>query len=149
MRQSVDADDFTTRLGRMSRVVTAMMLREVKTRFGRHRFGFVWVLIEPIVFLTGFLAIRMALETHAPFGENLALFVLDRRARVSRLLLHRQPIDQRADGQSRPAGLSSGEARRHHPVAEFFSKTMIMFVVWMIFFTVLAATSATEGHRPR
>ncbi len=76
MHQFVEPNTFGAQIGRMSRVITAMILREVKTRFGRQRFGIIWVFLEPVLYLLGFLALRVILESRIPFGQNLALFVL-------------------------------------------------------------------------
>lgn len=140
MPQSIGANTLSAQLGRMSRVITAMMLREVKTRFGRHRFGFVWVLAEPIVFLAGFLAIRLALETHAPFGQNVALFVL------TGVLVFRAFTSIASRSMS---ALTANRALLAYPpvkpldmiLSRILLETMVMFVIWMIFFTMLAATS--------
>ncbi|MBM3613658.1 MAG: hypothetical protein FJX19_11965, partial [Alphaproteobacteria bacterium] len=35
------------------RVIGALVLREVITRYGRHNLGFAWLLLEPLVFTLG------------------------------------------------------------------------------------------------
>jgi len=40
-----------------SRVITALMLREMKTRYGRQRLGYLWAIIEPIMFVVVLAAI--------------------------------------------------------------------------------------------
>ena len=34
-----------------SRVISALMLREMKTRYGRQRLGYLWAIVEPIIFV--------------------------------------------------------------------------------------------------
>ncbi|AYJ87121.1 ABC transporter permease [Sphingomonas paeninsulae] len=36
-----------------SRVIYALLLREILTRYGRHNIGFLWLFVEPITFTTG------------------------------------------------------------------------------------------------
>ena len=35
------------------RVIGALLMREVLTRFGRHNIGFLWVFVEPMIFTIG------------------------------------------------------------------------------------------------
>ena len=35
------------------RVISALMLREILTRYGRHNIGFLWLFIEPMMFSVG------------------------------------------------------------------------------------------------
>ncbi len=58
------------------RVVLAIMLRETKSRYGEHKLGFVWVLIEPILFIAGFAAIRAIVGFNPPHGMGAELFML-------------------------------------------------------------------------
>jgi capsular polysaccharide transport system permease protein len=39
------------------RIVGALLLRELLTRFGRHNIGFLWLFVEPMLFTTGVLGI--------------------------------------------------------------------------------------------
>jgi capsular polysaccharide transport system permease protein len=40
-----------------ARVITALMMREVITRYGRHNLGFLWLFIEPMLFTIGVTAL--------------------------------------------------------------------------------------------
>ena len=35
------------------RVIYALLMREIITRYGRHNFGFMWLFLEPMLFTTG------------------------------------------------------------------------------------------------
>ena len=35
------------------RVLVALLLREMLTRYGRHNIGFLWVFVEPMIFTLG------------------------------------------------------------------------------------------------
>ncbi len=60
----------------MARVVLAVLLREMQTRFGRNRLGYLWALFEPIIHVSAFVAVFAALGRSAPLGGNLPLFLV-------------------------------------------------------------------------
>jgi ABC-type polysaccharide/polyol phosphate export permease len=49
------------------RVIGAIMMREIHTRYGRENIGFVWLVLEPIVFAFGVVGLRVIV---APFAEG-------------------------------------------------------------------------------
>jgi capsular polysaccharide transport system permease protein len=49
----LDGVSFGQALRVQFRVIGALMLREIITRYGRHNVGFLWLLLEPIVFTVG------------------------------------------------------------------------------------------------
>jgi ABC-2 type transport system permease protein/capsular polysaccharide transport system permease protein len=51
------------------RVIYALLMREVLTRFGRHNIGFLWMFIEPMLFTLGV----TALWTIAGLGHGSSL----------------------------------------------------------------------------
>ena len=59
-----------------SRVIYALLMREVLTRYGRHNIGFLWLFVEPMLFTAWVAAIWTALK--AVHGTNLPIiaFVL-------------------------------------------------------------------------
>jgi len=50
-RIAPDFSQLTTGVKIQSRVISALMLREMKTRYGRQRLGYLWALIEPMMFV--------------------------------------------------------------------------------------------------
>ena len=58
------------------RVLNALILRETKTRYGNHKIGFFWALLEPIASVTVFVAIFSSLRSDAPHGLPLIPFML-------------------------------------------------------------------------
>ena len=53
------------------RVVHALLMREVLTRFGRHNIGFLWLFVEPMLFTLGITALwTFAKSVH---GSNLPI----------------------------------------------------------------------------
>lgn len=50
------------------RVVGALLLREILTRFGRHNIGFLWLFVEPMMFTLGVLSVWTLFHAHGtPF----------------------------------------------------------------------------------
>jgi len=53
------------------RVVHALLMREILTRFGRHNIGFLWLFVEPMLFTLGVTALWTA--TKSVHGSNLPI----------------------------------------------------------------------------
>jgi ABC-2 type transport system permease protein/capsular polysaccharide transport system permease protein len=53
------------------RVVAALLMREVMTRFGRHNLGFLWLFVEPMIFTLGVTALWTA--TRSLHGSTLPI----------------------------------------------------------------------------
>jgi capsular polysaccharide transport system permease protein len=53
------------------RVVWALLLREILTRYGRHNIGFLWLFVEPMLFTVGVTALWTAMK--AVHGSNLPI----------------------------------------------------------------------------
>lgn len=53
------------------RVIWALFLREIMTRFGRHNIGFLWLFVEPMLFTLGVTALWSA--TQSVHGSNLPI----------------------------------------------------------------------------
>jgi capsular polysaccharide transport system permease protein len=58
------------------RIVTALMMREVITRFGREGFGFAWLIGEPLIFTFGVMALWSLTKPSYEHGVRLAPFVM-------------------------------------------------------------------------
>ena len=121
------------RLAITGRVVTALILRETKTRFGRSKAGYLWAVIEPMVYVAFFVAIRDALSSAIPFGEDIVLFM------VGGLLTFRVFI---AIAGGMMGAISSNKALLAYPpvkptdviLARFILETITMLFVMAVFF---------------
>lgn len=56
-------------------VVHALVLRETRTRFGSHRLGYVWALLEPLLFIAMFGVFYTLLDRTLPAGLPLVPFL--------------------------------------------------------------------------
>jgi len=128
--------DVSVGLINMSRVVTAIILRETKTRFGKNKLGYLWAFIEPMAYVTIFILIREKAGTAVPFGSNLYLFILT-GILVYRIFIS---IAGRANGS-----ISSNQALLTYPlvkpvdtiVARIILESLTMILVLTVFFTIL------------
>ena len=49
MAGSISGAELRRGLGQQARIIGALMLREMRTRFGQRQFGYAWALIEPLI----------------------------------------------------------------------------------------------------
>jgi len=55
-------------------VIGALMMREVTTRFGRENLGFLWIVLEPLMFALGVMAFWLAVKPPYEHGIPVAAF---------------------------------------------------------------------------
>ena len=58
------------------RVISALTLRETRSRYGNSKLGFFWALFEPFAHIIVFIAIFSAMGRASPIGEFVGLFLL-------------------------------------------------------------------------
>jgi len=71
------------------RVIWALVLREILTRFGRHNIGFLWMFVEPMMFTLGVTALWTA--TKSVHGSNLPIVAFALTGYSSVLLWRNMP----------------------------------------------------------
>ena len=59
--------DFPQAARTQLRVIGALMLRELHTRFGRHNLGYLWLVGEPFILSVGVVVIHFYTHTDVPF----------------------------------------------------------------------------------
>lgn len=57
-------------------VIHALLLREIKTRFGRNQLGYGWALLEPVLWISTFLGLYHVLGRAAPPGMSVLAFLV-------------------------------------------------------------------------
>src|SRR5207302_10822643 len=65
MDRAAQQPDFLRSLAIQTRVIGALVMREIITRYGRHNIVFMWVFVDPMMFTTGVLAVWSLVHTHA------------------------------------------------------------------------------------
>jgi capsular polysaccharide transport system permease protein len=58
------------------RVVGALLMREILTRYGRHNIGFMWLFAEPMIFTLGVTVLWNVTNHHSADGISITAFVL-------------------------------------------------------------------------
>ncbi len=71
------------------RVIWALFLREILTRFGRHNIGFLWLFVEPMIFTLGVTALWIA--TKSVHGSNIPIVAFALTGYSSVLLWRNMP----------------------------------------------------------
>ncbi len=90
---SLKWDDVGKAIETQARVIFAIILRDTKSRYGEHKLGFLWVLLEPALFIIGFAIMHAAIGSSAPHGMGTELFML---TGVAPYLLFRGTMTQAA-----------------------------------------------------
>jgi capsular polysaccharide transport system permease protein len=80
----------------MARVIHALILREMRTRFGQQRLGFLWAFVEPIIFVAVLAVIFSIRGRYHPPGMTLVLFLI---TGIVPFLLFRQTLRRGMRGQ--------------------------------------------------
>jgi capsular polysaccharide transport system permease protein len=65
MREATRTAEFARGLRVQGRVVGALVMREIITRYGRHNIAFTWIFIEPMLFTVGVVLLWTFLRSHA------------------------------------------------------------------------------------
>jgi ABC-2 type transport system permease protein/capsular polysaccharide transport system permease protein len=71
------------------RVIVALLMREILTRYGRHNIGFLWLFFEPMIFTLGVTALWMA--TKSVHGSDLPIVAFALTGYSSVLLWRNMP----------------------------------------------------------
>ncbi len=58
------------------RVISALTLRETRSRYGNRKLGFFWAFFEPLAHVAVFVAIFSSMSRTSPIGDNTGLFIL-------------------------------------------------------------------------
>jgi capsular polysaccharide transport system permease protein len=82
---------FLDALGMQGRVVGALLLRELQARYGRNNFGFLWLIMEPLMFAAGVLTLwRLA---RGPYDRGVSVIAVTLTGYLP-LLLFRHAISR-------------------------------------------------------
>ena len=68
--------NFFVGVGIQIRVVHALIIRELMTRYGRGNIGFLWLVLEPMILCAGVIGVRWALQSHQENGVPLVAMLL-------------------------------------------------------------------------
>jgi ABC-type polysaccharide/polyol phosphate export permease len=127
------------------RVVGALLMREILTRYGRHNIGFFWLFVEPMLFTLGVTALWNA--TQAVHGSNLPISAFALTGYSSVLLWRNMP--NRCVGSISP-NLSLLYHRYVKIMDIYFSRLLLEAMGATISFAILSVVFISVGliHPP-
>lgn len=102
------------------RVIGALLMREILTRYGRHNIGFMWLFAEPMILTLGVNALWNLMKHHTEPGISIAAFVL---TGYSTILLWRN-MPNRCVGAIQP-NFSLLHHRQVRPLDVFISRLIL------------------------
>ena len=76
------------------RVMSALVLREINTRYGRENIGFFWIIGEPILFVAGVTVVWSAMRPALEHGLPMPAIVLSGYVPLTDVATLSWPIDQ-------------------------------------------------------
>jgi ABC-type polysaccharide/polyol phosphate export permease len=128
------------------RVISALLMREVLTRYGRHNIGFLWLFVEPMLFTLGVTALWTA--TKSVHGSNLPIVAFAITGYSSVLLWRNMP--SRCIGSIGPN--LSLMYHRNVKVIDIFASRLLLegvgasmsFVVLSLFFSAIGWIAPPE-----
>ena len=134
---------FLDELALNGRVITAIVLRETKTKFGKYKFGYAWAFVEPIVYVTLFVFVRSFMAGSSAIGTQMVIFI------ITALLAFRMFM---AIASSSMKAIQANIALLAFPpvkpidciFARVLLEALTMAVIWAIFYTALTSVSETR-----
>lgn len=118
-----------------ARVLHALVLREMMTRYGREGIGFLWLIAEPLAFCLGVMVLWTAIKPAYEYGVRVAPFVM---SGYMCLLLLRHLITHSMHALQANSGLLFHRSVRplhiylSRAALEFLGSTLAFFVVYSI-----------------
>lgn len=122
------------------RVIWALFLREILTRFGRHNIGFLWLFVEPMLFTLGVTALWTA--TKSAHGSDLPIVAFAVTGYSSVLLWRNMPT--RTISAMEP-NLALLYHRNVRPIDIFYARLLLEFAGATISFVVLTLVFVFTG----
>lgn len=119
-----------------ARVIWALVLREIITRYGRHNIGFLWLFVEPMLFTTGIAALWTAIHATHGSGVPIVPFAITGYAGV---LLWRNGVGRCADAVEPNKALLF---HRNVRVLDFFFARLLLEIVGATASFLLIASGA-------
>jgi len=126
------------------RVIGALLMREVLTRYGRHNIGFLWLFLEPMMFTLGITALwTFAQATH---GSNLPIVAFAVTGYSSVLLWRNMPT--RCSNAIEPN--LALMYHRHVKIIDIFASRILLEIAGTTtsFFTLLLVFNAVGWMKP-
>ncbi len=123
------------------RVIHALILREIKTRFGRLQLGYIWALLEPILFVAIFYIMFMYGGRMQPSGMPLTLFLV---TGIAPFLFFRNAMQMTMNAiDANRQLLTFPQVTPFDLVA---ARTLLEFMTMLVVFVILVSISTVIGE---
>jgi len=129
------------------RVINALILRETKSRYGRHKLGFFWMFLEPLFFVALFMTFKLLIRSSNSGGMSDIYFII---SGIVPFLLFRQTMSQLANSISGSTSLlafpqvTTFDVMLSTALLEFAS-VIFVFAVLVIGFSLAVETPRIEN----
>lgn len=121
-------------------VIFAFFIRELKTRFGKYSWGYLWVLIEPLTSVLVFTILFGVLGRHALPGIDYPLFLI---TGIYPFFFFRHVADRSADAVSANKALLA--YRYVQPLDDIWARALLELVLFFIGFITFLLGAAYFG----
>ena len=132
----VVVDGFGTQL----RVIQALMLREIKTRFGRERLGYLWAFIEPSLYVLVFVSLLSFRNRPIPGGMHIVTFMI---TGIVPFMLFSGTVNRSI------GAIFSNRTLLFFPQVKmldfFIARLALEFLTWLVVFIVLCMGASAAG----
>jgi capsular polysaccharide transport system permease protein len=122
------------------RVIGAVLMREMHTRFGRDNIGYLWMFLEPMLLATAISGVHLAVHAHLPFGMDIIPFYL---TGYTPFLMFRQIVNRA------PATIESNRTLMYHRQITIFdllfSRALLDFIGTSLALFFLEGVTAVAG----
>lgn len=118
-------------------VVYALILRETRTRFGAHQLGYIWALVEPLLWVITFYWIFALMDRLLPYGMNIVTFIT---TGIIPFLLFRQTMERAHSAINPNKGLLYYPQVR--PLDLILARSSLEIATLIVVFVIIMAAQA-------
>lgn len=126
-------------------VLNALIMREINTRFGAHQLGYLWALIEPVLWISTFVAMFYMLGRTGPGGMETVSFIA---TGLIPFMVFRETATRAVSAIGANKGLLFYPQIR--PLDLVLARVVLEFVTLLtVFAVIIFAASMWQGTSPR
>ncbi|GLQ05758.1 hypothetical protein GCM10007924_09790 [Sneathiella chinensis] len=126
------------------RVVGALMLREMTTRFGRNGLGYLWVVIQQIIFISVFALLFEYRGRSLPYGVSMLAFLI---TGINAFFIFRNTVSQVRNALK--SNISLLYYRQVSPFSIYMSRAVLETLTGIFIFGALVGISVVSGEELR
>lgn len=132
---------------RQGDIVAAIMLRDIRTRFGKSRLGYFWAFAEPLAHMAWISAVSYFLARKAPYGFSREVFVASGLLPLFVFIRVSTKVTSAVSSLSGLRGLSIGTLDL--ALARAILETLTLIAVMVVVFCVLSIVMGYEEAWPQ